>query len=161
MRQYKYNVAPKAERTIDGIIFASKTEAERYGALRIAEKTGLIAGLQTQPAFAIIDATPRSRAHRYTADFRYTENGEVVVEEVKGCFTTDYKLRRDLFLLRYPDICFREIHNGITTEYPPAGRVVEITHGEHQGHILRSPVGARTGNIGVLMEALKVWRQEK
>jgi hypothetical protein len=117
-RYYKYNVAPAIERTVDGIVFASKAEVARYSALRLLERTGVIKGLQIQPAFEIIDASSRSRAHRYTADFQYTENGRVIVEEVKGCFTTDYKLRRDLFLLRYPDICFREIHNGETREYP-------------------------------------------
>ena len=33
---------------------------------------------------------------RYTADFTYTENGQQIVEDVKGMVTGDYALRRAL-----------------------------------------------------------------
>jgi hypothetical protein len=38
------------------------------------------------------------RACVYKADFVYIENGRMVVEDVKGCKTPEYKLKRKLML---------------------------------------------------------------
>ena len=42
------------------------------------------------------------------ADFRYEENGKLVVEDVKGVRTREYILKRKMFKYRYPEIEFRE-----------------------------------------------------
>lgn len=70
--------------TIDGIRFASKKEAARYGALKLLEKAGEIRGLEIHPRFKI-----RVREEficTYVGDFRYLNDfsGHSVVEDVKG-----------------------------------------------------------------------------
>ncbi|NLF00899.1 MAG: DUF1064 domain-containing protein [Anaerolineales bacterium] len=108
-RQTKYHVdtshVGKAARTVDGITFASKAEARRYEVLRARERVGEIQNLELQPQFALLSPfecrDERISGIRYTADFRYLEGGEVVVEEVKGRETRDFVLRRKLFLKRY------------------------------------------------------------
>jgi DNA modification methylase len=39
--------------------------------------------------------TKRNKAHSYTVDFVYYENGRMIAEDVKGVKTADYILRRD------------------------------------------------------------------
>ncbi|GHU50807.1 hypothetical protein FACS1894200_10500 [Spirochaetia bacterium] len=117
MRQHKYYTALKQERTIDGIVFASKAEMNRYLYLSFLQNNGKISSLELQPRFEIVPKTKRNPARHYTADFRYIENGKVIIEEVKGFFTTDYKLRRDLFLSKNPKLTFREVHDGDVKEY--------------------------------------------
>ena len=49
----KYKVAPKIERTLDGIVFDSKREAARYADLKLAEKLGNIKNLTLQPEYPV------------------------------------------------------------------------------------------------------------
>ena len=96
----KYN-AKKV--TVDGIVFDSAKEAERYKELLSLEKAGAIQDLQLQPWFELIPAQyetferygktgKRLKDGRrcvelslsYKGDFAYTENGKRVVEDVKG-----------------------------------------------------------------------------
>jgi hypothetical protein len=117
-RNTKYNVADKRERTSEGIVFASKMEMRRYEQLRVLEEAGEISGLILQPRYEIISAGRRNKAHVYTPDFQYTEDGRIVIEEVKGRKTPDYILRRDLLLLNLDkDITFREVTRGGIKEY--------------------------------------------
>jgi hypothetical protein len=60
-----------------------------------------------------------TRAHHYTADFRYIENGVCVIEDVKGMKTKDYILRRDIFIRDYvrADTIFREYTKGVIKEF--------------------------------------------
>jgi hypothetical protein len=99
-KKHKYN-AKKTE--VDGIIFDSKKEAARYQELKLAEKAGLISGLELQPKFSI----DINGIHicNYFADFRYQDRVEerfsglksiVVVEDVKGVKTPVYKLKKKL-----------------------------------------------------------------
>jgi hypothetical protein len=113
----KYNVSDKAKRTKDGLVFDSAAEMKRYADLEIMEQAGLISDLELQPRFLLLEKTPRTRRHVYTADFMYKERERTVVEEVKGYKTTDYALRRDLFLIRNPGVRFREICRGKVKEY--------------------------------------------
>lgn len=89
--------------TVGGKVFDSKKEAERYQVLSAMEKAGAIQDLQCQVKFELIPAqyeeiaigssksnvakTKRKCVERkveYKADFVYTQNGELVVEDVKG-----------------------------------------------------------------------------
>ena len=117
-RQYsknKYGVAPKAERTYNGIVFASKAEMNRYKQLLLIEKSGAIQDLELQPEYLLQDKythmlTQRKySAIKYKGDFRYKENGHVVVEDVKGHITKEYAIKKKILLKLYPDIDFREI----------------------------------------------------
>ena len=99
-----------AKTTFDGITFDSVFEAERWIELKILERAGIIKDLCRQVRFEVIPKTGRNRAHHYTADFTYTENGKKIVEDVKGVKTRDYLLRRDLLLASssFAETIFRE-----------------------------------------------------
>jgi hypothetical protein len=107
MSKNKYN----AEKiTVDSITFDSQIEAARYFELKMLEKAGKIGNLARQRSFELIPRGKKvKRARNYIADFDYWENGKYVVEDVKGCKTPVYTLKRDLLLHTYPFInIFRE-----------------------------------------------------
>jgi len=93
---------------VDGITFDSQREANRYAELKLLERAGEISDLKLQVPFELIPKQPGERAVKYTADFTYTEDGETVVEDVKGVKTRDYVLRRKLLLWRH-GIRIREV----------------------------------------------------
>lgn len=105
----KYHVSNKEKRTKDGILFASKSEMQRYNELKMLEKIGKISELELQPRFLLIPKLKKGdRATYYVADFAYTRDGERIVEDVKGFKTQVYKLKIKLLLWKYPDINFLE-----------------------------------------------------
>lgn len=86
---------------VDGITFHSKKEWKRYVELSTLEKAKQISDLKTQVAFTIIPKLKEStgkaiRETKYIADFTYIENGNLVVEDVKGVRTQAYILKRKL-----------------------------------------------------------------
>ena len=83
---------------LDGITFDSKKEATRYAELKLLAKSGLIQNLRLQVPFELIPKQQGERAVKYIADFVYTENGETVVEDVKGIKTDVYKIKKKLML---------------------------------------------------------------
>ena len=105
-RRNKYGVAPKAERTVDNIVFASKREAKRYSKLRLREKAGEIRDLELQPKYAIhinglpvkikSDGYPNGRQVVCKLDFGYIENGEKIIEDSKGMDNPLSRLKRAL-----------------------------------------------------------------
>ena len=68
--------------TIDGIIFQSEKEAERYVFLKILQSQGEISALEIQPKFEVW--IKGQWIFSYTADFRYKKDGQAIVEDVKG-----------------------------------------------------------------------------
>lgn len=73
----------------DGITFDSKKEASRYKELKLLEQLGDIEQLETHVKFVLIpsqkcEGKVIERECSYIADFVYMENGEVIVEDVKG-----------------------------------------------------------------------------
>ena len=100
---------------IDGITFDSKKEGSRFFDLKMLQKAGEISDLELQPKFEIIPQVKwngKTLCKRsYIADFLYKQNGLTIVEDVKSSFTAKnavYTLKRQLFLLKYPDLVFRE-----------------------------------------------------
>lgn len=75
-------------------IHDSAREAARCGDLRLMEKGGLIADLLNQPIFRI--EVNGVHVCDYKADFSYWENGDTVIEDVKGVRTAVYRLKRKL-----------------------------------------------------------------
>jgi hypothetical protein len=117
MKANKYHVAPVAARTVDGIRFDSKAEMRRYQELLLLQRAGYIHHLELQPEFVLVEAFTTSagvkfRGVKYRGDFRYDEGGRDVVEDVKGNATEVYRIKRQLFALRFPDVDFREIKVG-------------------------------------------------
>lgn len=84
--------------------FDSQAEADRYMELRCMEKAGLIIHLECHPHFDLIPSQKvpgqqTFRPHRYTADFSYYRDGELIVEDVKSVRTReerDYIINRKL-----------------------------------------------------------------
>jgi len=78
---------------IDGITFDSKKEADRYQYLKLLELAGEIHGLTLQPSYDLIAQGGR-KVGKYRADFKYNQNGRLVVEDVKGVRTAVYRLKK-------------------------------------------------------------------
>ena len=111
-----YNVKTK---TMDGLVFDSTKEAQRWEQLLLLQRAGKITELRRQVAYELIPAQyetyPRyskkgdrlkdgkrllERKVEYLADFVYTdaETGENIVEDAKGMKTKDYIIKRKLML---------------------------------------------------------------
>lgn len=90
----KFN-ARKTE--LDGIVFDSKRESERYLELILLVRAGEISDLKFQPSFQLLPAFEyhgkKVRGMKYTADFQYQEDGKTVIEDVKGMKTKAFGLR--------------------------------------------------------------------
>lgn len=80
---------------VNGVLFASKREAKRYGELLLLVKAGEVRDLRLQVPFDLI--VRDIKVCRYVADFVYTTpTGRTVVEDVKGMRTPVYELKKRL-----------------------------------------------------------------
>ena len=86
---------------VDGIKFDSQREANRYKRLKLLEKNGFIKNLRRQVVYELVPKQAGERAVKYIADFVYTQDGEIVVEDVKGFKTDAYIIKRKLMLYKY------------------------------------------------------------
>ena len=97
--------------TVNGIKFASKGEANRYCNLMLLVRGKVIKDLELQPKFLLQPSFRKNgkthRAINYIADFRYIENGKIVIEDFKGMETEVFKIKRKLFEYIYPDLELR------------------------------------------------------
>lgn len=88
-RSKTHNKYGARKATVDGETFDSLKEAKRYQELRLLEKAGAILNLKRQVPYELLPAqhigNTKERAVHYVADFVYIQNGETVVEDVKGC----------------------------------------------------------------------------
>lgn len=93
---------------IDGIRFDSQKESVRYKELKLLERAGEISNLELQPKFLLQKGFKKNgktyKAIYYIADFTYFLNGKIVVEDVKGVETNEFKLKHKLFEYKYPDL---------------------------------------------------------
>jgi len=70
--------------------------------------------LELQPKFLLQKAYRDNkgkwrRAIIYKADFKYKQDGQWIVEDVKGYRTKVYRLKVKTLLAKWPDLDFREI----------------------------------------------------
>lgn len=83
---------------VNGLQFASKKEARRWGDLCLLERAGQITDLKAHPAFPLdVNGHP---VCRYVADASYRENGVLVVEDTKSPITRKhpvYRIKNKLF----------------------------------------------------------------
>jgi hypothetical protein len=91
---------------VDGHLFPSKHEAERYQELRYRERAGEIGELRLQFRFPL-EVNGVLICH-WVADFTYTEGGQLVVEDAKGMRTEVYRLKRKMFEAQY-QLVIREV----------------------------------------------------
>ena len=108
----------------DGLTFDSKKEHKRHNELLLLEQAGEIRNLRRQVKFVLIPTQREpsqigtrggvkkgkllERECAYIADFVYTENGKIVVEDTKGLRTKDYIIKRKLMLYVH-NIRIREV----------------------------------------------------
>ena len=92
--------------TVNGLPFASQKEARRYQALLLLECAGRINRLELQPRFPC--RVNELLVCTYVADFRYFEDGQFVVEDVKGMKTDVYRIKAKLVKALY-GITIKEI----------------------------------------------------
>ena len=89
--------------TVNGITYDSKKEYRRHYELMLMERSGMITNLERQVKYVLIPSQRINgkvveRELAYRADFRYTQGGETVVEDVKGFKTPEYKIKKKLML---------------------------------------------------------------
>ena len=93
---------------VDMYVFDSIAESKRYKELALLEKAGKITKLELQPRFLLQESFKKNgktyRKIEYIADFKYMENGQLIVEDVKGKETEVFKLKRKLFEKKYPEL---------------------------------------------------------
>lgn len=108
----------------DGLTFDSKKEHKRYNELLLLEQAGEIKNLRRQVKFLLIPTQrepkiigPRGgvkngklleRECSYIADFVYSKNDKMVVEDTKGMRTKEYIIKRKLMLYVH-NIRIREV----------------------------------------------------
>ena len=92
-KPHKYRV--KAT-DLDGIRFASRAEAERYGELKLLMRAGVITDLLLQPRFPLV--VNGIAVASYTSGFLHTDctNGRQVVEDTKGMAAPVYRIKKKL-----------------------------------------------------------------
>lgn len=114
----RIRVAPKEERTADGILFDSRREMQHYLQFRALEKSGAIAKLELQVQFVlwahsgVLGTTDQiiTPVAKYIADFVVTEkDGTRRVYDSKGHKTEIYRLKKKWFEACYPDLRIVEI----------------------------------------------------
>jgi hypothetical protein len=97
IRRNKYNVAPKEDRTFDGIIFSSVKEMDYYKDLKILKRAEEIKGFLRQMPIRFQSGLT------YWVDFMVWENdGRVRFVEVKGKKTRVYIMKQTLLKKEYP-----------------------------------------------------------
>lgn len=94
---------------LDGQIFASQKEANRYAELKHLQRAGIVESFACQVAYPVLDAFEKNgrryRAIKYIADFVVLyPDGRIEVEDTKGHATEVFRIKRKLFEARYPDL---------------------------------------------------------
>jgi hypothetical protein len=95
-RRNKYGISPRAERTLNGVVFASRGEMMRWMELSLMKRAGLIVKLCRQVPYPL--AVNGHHVCTYVADFWYwLRDGSEVVEDWKpGVRTPEYLLKKRL-----------------------------------------------------------------
>lgn len=101
-KKSKYKAVPTV---VDGVRFASKSEAARDAELQLLERAGTITGLTRQPRFKLeVNGAPICT---YVGDWRYQEHGLDIVEDRKGALTPAFKIKWALAKALHPEIEWR------------------------------------------------------
>ena len=90
---------------MDGELFDSKGEADRWAQLKLMARARVIHSVSRQPRFVL--CVNAQEVCEYRADFAYWENGRQVIEDFKGIITPVARLKRKLFMALYPSLELR------------------------------------------------------
>lgn len=80
---------------LDGIKFASKAEAKRWGELKLLERSKQITDLRRQVRIPLY--VNGRLITTYVADFVYRERGREIVEDSKGFITPEFRIKAKLY----------------------------------------------------------------
>lgn len=102
---------------VDGVVYDSKKEAKRAAVLEQQEKYGIITNLQRQVPFELQPGYTNNQGKKirpitYIADFTYEKDGKKIIEDIKGSkltLTEAYKIKKKIFMYKYPEYIFLEI----------------------------------------------------
>ena len=98
---------------VNGIMFDSKLEANRYWELSILQRAGKIKNLKLQPEYELQPPFRKNgnafRKITYIADFEYEQDGKTIVEDTKGFRTEVFRIKEKLFEYKYPNLELKEI----------------------------------------------------
>lgn len=97
---------------LHGHLHDSGMEAKRCNTLHEAEIAGTITNLTQQPEFPV--TINGKKICLYRADFGYMVQDCKIIEDVKGCTTPVFNLKRKLVEASYPGV--------VITLYPPVKR---------------------------------------
>jgi len=102
----KYNAI---KQTYNGEVFDSKKELKRYMELELLLRAKEITDLELHPKFDLM--VNGVKIGRYTADFKYKNGSDIIVEDVKSkaTKTRDYMLRKKILATYDPPIIITEI----------------------------------------------------
>ena len=103
----KRNKFGAKKRTINGIEFDSKAEADYYLLLIAKEQAGEIESFQVQPRYLLQEKFEKAgktyRPIEYIADFEvHHKDGRVEVIDIKGITTEVFAIKRKMFEHQYP-----------------------------------------------------------
>ena len=105
----KYHVSAREDRTYDGIVFDSKAEMEYYREVVLPlAAAGEIVQYELQKSFVLQPGFRHDgkavRVITYVCDFYLIyKDGRSEVIDVKGMATPEAKLKRKMFLYKYPE----------------------------------------------------------
>lgn len=110
---------------LEGFKFDSTLEARRYEVLKLWEQAGIIQNLDLEHKKIDNRDIGKERKHhwllqegfsdeggnrhiriRYTDDFQYEINGILIIEDIKGRLTAEFRRTEKLFRFKYPHINF-------------------------------------------------------
>jgi len=100
LRLRSYSKYRAIRTSMNGRMFDSKAEAHRFGELMCLAKTGVVSRVTCQPSFDLV--VNDEKVGVYRADFEVVwPDGEVHIEDVKGCVTPVFRLKAKLFRALY------------------------------------------------------------
>ena len=93
----------------DGYVFDSKLECDYYKALKYGNYSFFYKQIDLQPVYVLQEAFKKNgrtiKAITYKADFFLIRNdGTQVVIDIKGMSTETAKIKRKMFLYKYPEL---------------------------------------------------------
>lgn len=97
---------------VDGLKFDSKKEAKRWVELKQLLDEGRISNLMRQVVFQLVPQVVldgrKQQPVKYVADFQYQLGNQIVVEDVKGFKTPEYRMKRKM-MKAFHDIEVEEV----------------------------------------------------
>ena len=105
----KYNIRKIA---VNGIVYDSKAEARRHQELCLLEKAGKVKALHYHGLTFRLGRSDLGKIIRYTPDFTYIEDEQLIAEEVKGPRVRDWGVRTALFKKEFPEWKLKVLHVG-------------------------------------------------